>query len=155
MKNKLLKMLIVGLAVCSLFSISGMLTQDEGAAFGTEVDRLIALGVSKEPTCTADGEKTFKCSLCGDSYAEIIAAKGHTDGQFTVTTEPTCTEPGEKTIYCSVCSEPIRTETIEATGHENTYINTVNPGFFTPGREEVTCMKCYEVLETKEIPVPM
>lgn len=106
--------------------------------------------VTTEPTCTTDGEKTFKCSLCGDSYTEVIAAKGHTDGQFTVTTSPTCTEPGEKTIYCSVCSEPVRTETIEATGHENTYVETI-----TPGKEEVTCMKCFEVLETKEIPVPM
>ena len=111
--------------------------------------------VTKEPTCTTDGEMTFQCSLCGDSYTEVIAAKGHTDGQFTVTTSPTCTEPGEKTIYCSICSEPVRTETIEATGHENTYVETINPGFFTPGKEEVTCMKCFEVLETKEIPVPM
>lgn len=121
----------------------------------TKLEHNYVESVTKEPTCTTDGEKTFKCSLCGDSYTEVIAANGHTDGQFTVTKEPTCTEPGEKTIYCSVCNEPIRTETIEATGHENTYVNTVNPGFFTPGREEVTCMKCYEVLETKEIPVPM
>lgn len=252
MKNKLLKMLTVVLAVCSLFSMSSMLTQDELGEVHKRTNQLIEMGVSKEeveklmdgitdwqeavkildnkiaevlngsstpststapapaatpkpkhehkysakltkdptcnedgtltytcdcgdtyeepvaklehnyvesvtkePTCTTDGEKTFKCSLCGDSYTEVIAAKGHTDGHFTVTTEPTCTESGEKTIYCSVCSEPIRTETIEATGHENTYVNTVNPGFFTPGREEVTCMKCYEVLETKEIPVPM
>ena len=32
--------------------------------------------VTKEPTCTETGEKTFTCD-CGDSYTEEIPAKGH------------------------------------------------------------------------------
>lgn len=73
--------------------------------------------VTKEPTCTTEGERTYKCSLCGDTYTEVIEAKGHMDGQFTITKEPTCTEPGEKTVYCKVCNEEIRTESIDPTGH--------------------------------------
>ena len=33
--------------------------------------------ITKQPTCTAAGVKTFTCSLCADSYTEIISAKGH------------------------------------------------------------------------------
>ena len=32
--------------------------------------------ITKEPTCTETGEKTFTCD-CGDSYTEEIPAKGH------------------------------------------------------------------------------
>lgn len=65
--------------------------------------------VTKEPTCTEKGEKTYTCD-CGDSYIEEIPAKGHhyEDGECTdcgekdpnhkhsyaetITKEPTCTE---------------------------------------------------------------
>lgn len=45
--------------------------------------------ITKEPTCTEDGEKTYTCE-CGDSYTEIITKLGHNyeDG--------TCTNCGEK-----------------------------------------------------------
>ena len=32
---------------------------------------------TKAATCTEDGELTYTCSLCGDSYTEVIAASGH------------------------------------------------------------------------------
>lgn len=112
MKNKLLKMLIVGLAVCSLFSISGMLTQDEGAAFGTEVDRLIALGVSKEPTCTADGEKTIYCSVCSEPIrTETIEATGH-ENTYVNTVNPGFFTPGREEVTCIKCYEILETKEI-------------------------------------------
>lgn len=45
--------------------------------------------ITKEPTCTETGEKTYTCD-CGDSYAEAIPATGHhyENGE--------CTECGEK-----------------------------------------------------------
>lgn len=33
--------------------------------------------VTTAPTCTVEGEQTYVCSLCGDSYTEAIAAPGH------------------------------------------------------------------------------
>lgn len=91
--------------------------------------------ITKEPTCTETGEKTYTCD-CGDSYAEEIPAKGHhyEDGECTdcgekdpdyhehsydegvVTKEPTCTEAGEKTFTCSECGHTY-TEEIPETGH--------------------------------------
>lgn len=111
--------------------------------------------VTKEPTCTTEGERTYKCSLCGDTYTEVIEAKGHIDGQFTITKEPTCTEPGEKTVYCKVCNEEIRTESIDPTGHENTDTRLTPSGLFSAGKEEIYCLKCMKVLETRVIPVPV
>ena len=88
--------------------------------------------VTKEPTCTEKGEKTYTCD-CGDSYIEEIPAKGHhyENGECTdcgkdpdyhkhsytetVTKEPTCTEAGEKTYTCD-CGDSY-TEEIPAKGH--------------------------------------
>ncbi len=69
--------------------------------------------ITKEPTCTEAGEKTYTCE-CGDSYTEEIPATGH-DYKEEVTKEPTCTEAGEKTYTCE-CGNSY-TEEIPATGH--------------------------------------
>ena len=31
--------------------------------------------ITKEPTCTEEGEKTFTCEFCGDSYTEAIPVR--------------------------------------------------------------------------------
>ncbi len=90
--------------------------------------------ITKEPTCTEEGEKTYTCG-CGDSYTEVVPAKGHhyENGECTdcgdkdpdhvhsytesITKEPTCTEAGEKTYTC-VCGDSY-TEEIPATGKHN------------------------------------
>lgn len=92
-----------------------------------------AVEVTKEPTCTEEGEKTYTCD-CGDSYTEKIPAKGHhfEDGICTdcgekdpyyhkhdyveeITKEPSCTEEGEKTYTCE-CGDSY-TEKIPMTEH--------------------------------------
>ena len=88
--------------------------------------------ITKEPTCTESGEKTYTCD-CGDSYKEAIDPTGHhyENGECTdcgekdpdhvhsytetVMKEPTCTEAGEKTYTCE-CGDSY-TEVIPATGH--------------------------------------
>ena len=57
--------------------------------------------VTKEPTCTETGIKTFTCS-CGDSYTEKISALGH-NYVSKVTKEPTTTEEGIMTYTCTHC----------------------------------------------------
>ena len=72
--------------------------------------------VTKEPTCTEQGEKTRTCSVCGYSETTEVPATGHTLGEYNITKEPTCTEQGEKTRTCSVCGYSETTE-VPATGH--------------------------------------
>ncbi len=91
--------------------------------------------VTKEVTCTTDGEKTYTCSLCNETKTEVIEAPGHsfvggvcsvcgatepcTDHSWddgAVTTEATCTSSGVKTYTCTKCKST-KTETILSLGH--------------------------------------
>ena len=57
----------------------------------------------KEPTCTADGLKTFVCSVCGDITTEVIPATGHTVKHVPAKI-PTLEAAGNiEHWYCSVC----------------------------------------------------
>ncbi|MBE6686155.1 MAG: hypothetical protein E7591_02880 [Ruminococcaceae bacterium] len=53
-------------------------------------------------TCTEEGAYVYKCS-CGDSYSEVIAALGHSFGEWTVYTKPTAIDAGEERRYCANC----------------------------------------------------
>ncbi len=56
--------------------------------------------IKKEPTETEEGEITYTCYLCGDTYTEAIPVKGSEDYIVEVTKESTCTETGETTYIC-------------------------------------------------------
>ena len=60
--------------------------------------------VTKEPTCTEEGEKTFTCTLCGDTKVESVPTREHSYEEA-VTKEPTFEEEGEKTFTCVDCGE--------------------------------------------------
>lgn len=76
--------------------------------------------VTTEPTCTTDGSKTLKCSVCGYETTEVIPATGHNLDEGTITTAPTAGQPGVKTYRCTNpgCNYTY-TETIPATGQFN------------------------------------
>lgn len=80
--------------------------------------------VTKEPTATETGIKTYYCTnpMCETSKTEEIPATGstghsHSYNDGVVTTEATCTEDGVKTFTCSDCGET-KTEVIPALGHD-------------------------------------
>ncbi len=56
--------------------------------------------VTKEPTCTKEGVKTYTCS-CGDSYTKPIKANGHKYKDSVVA--PTKTAKGYTLHTCTVC----------------------------------------------------
>ena len=99
--------------------------------------------ITKQPTCTKDGEKTFTCD-CGDTYTETIPAKGHT--AVTDKAVPaTCTTDGKtEGSHCSVCGEVIKAQTvIKATGHK--YDDgkiTKQPTCTETGVKTFTCSEC-------------
>ncbi|MBQ2388645.1 MAG: hypothetical protein II305_01180, partial [Clostridia bacterium] len=69
-------------------------------------------------TCTEAGKTVYTCE-CGDSYEEVIPAKGHTE--VTETVDATCTVDGATIVKCSVCGTTISATVIPATGH--TYVD--------------------------------
>ena len=58
--------------------------------------------VTKQPTCTAEGVKTFRCS-CGDSYTETISAAGHVFGAYVYNNDATEAADGTETAACTIC----------------------------------------------------
>lgn len=60
--------------------------------------------ITKESTCTEEGEKTFTCSLCEETKTESVAKKSHAYKEE-ITKEPTFEEEGEKTFTCEDCGD--------------------------------------------------
>ena len=58
--------------------------------------------ITKQPTCTAEGVKTFRCS-CGDSYTEAISAAGHVFGAYVYNNDATEAADGTETAACTIC----------------------------------------------------
>ena len=58
--------------------------------------------VTKQPTCTAEGVKTFRCS-CGDSYTETIPAAGHVFGAYVYNNDAAEAADGTETAACTIC----------------------------------------------------
>lgn len=69
--------------------------------------------VTKEATCTEDGEETRTCALCDETETRTIPATGHSFGEWTVTTNPDCFHTGVETRICEICGE-IETREIPA-----------------------------------------
>lgn len=44
--------------------------------------------ITKEPTCTVDGERTFTCSGCGEKRTEVAGKTGHIGGPAATTESP-------------------------------------------------------------------
>lgn len=99
--------------------------------------------VTTEATCTEDGEITYTCTVCGDTYTEAIPATGHDyDLDGVVTAEPTCTEDGAITYTCTVCGETY-VEAIPATGHSyGKGVITMDATCTTDGVRTYTCAAC-------------
>lgn len=58
--------------------------------------------VTKEPTCTEAGVKTYTCTTCGATKTEEIPATGHTWGDYEIT-HAVSGRDGTKTRTCSRC----------------------------------------------------
>ena len=107
--------------------------------------------VTKEATCTEEGEKIIKCETCGEVFkTEAIAPKGHHWNNKDVTKEPTCTEEGTAEYTCDACGEK-KTESIEVLGHDVIETIITEPTCGTAGSKELTCSRC-DYKEIVEIP---
>ena len=93
--------------------------------------------VTKYPTCTETGVRTYKCA-CGSAYNEAIAALGHST--TTSTTPATCTSDGKTITTCTRCAASVTTA-IPALGHNYT-TTTTSATCTTEGKTVSTCRRC-------------
>lgn len=105
--------------------------------------------VTKEATCTENGEEEGVCTVCGKTVTRETEMIDHSFGEWKVTTPATCTAKGVETSTCSVCGEA-RTREINALGHDFGEWTVVKEATCTEkGTEERTCSRCDEK-ETRE-----
>lgn len=128
-----------------------------GDTYCTDCNKLLGMGkelaalghdykatVTKQPTTTEEGIRTYTCTRCNSSYIESIAKlpeEQHTHNYTgSITKEATCTEAGVRTYTCS-CGDSY-TENIPATGHS--YVSKVTKAATTTeeGIMTYTCSKC-------------
>ena len=128
-----------------------------GDTYCTDCNKLLSTGkelaalghdykatVTKQPTTTEEGVRTYTCTRCNSSYTESIAKlpeEQHTHNYTgSITKEATCTEAGGRTYTCS-CGDSY-TENIPATGHS--YVSKVTKAATTTeeGIMTYTCSKC-------------
>ena len=128
-----------------------------GDTYCTDCDKLLSTGkelaalghdykatVTKQPTTTEEGIRTYTCTRCNSSYTESITKlpeEKHTHNYTgSITKEATCTEAGVRTYTCS-CGDSY-TENIPATGHS--YVSKVTKAATTTeeGIMTYTCSKC-------------
>jgi len=75
--------------------------------------------VTREATCSQEGQKTYSCSVCHAERSESIPTLAHTWDNGTVTQEATCINEGVTTYSCTNCSTE-KYESIPKTAHEFT-----------------------------------
>ena len=98
--------------------------------------------VTKAPTCTEDGERTFTCTVCQATKTEAIKATGHKWDKGTVIKAPTCTTAGQMEYTCTRCGAT-KQEPIDKLGHDwDDGTITKEPGCDEIGTIVYHCSRC-------------
>lgn len=105
--------------------------------------------ITKQMTCETDGEKTFTCTRCGDTYTEAIPATGHND--IVTVVEPTCTADGYTEHKCKDCGRVVRSDVTKALGHDYASKITTKASCTEDGVLTYICTRCDESY-TEKIP---
>ncbi len=103
----------------------------------------------KEPTCTRTGSDKYTCSVCNDSYTEVLPALNHPAEYREVipAVEATCkaegSTAGEK---CTLCGNTVTAgQKIEKLPHTYGEPVVVAPTFTAEGYTKYTCTVCGDV----------
>lgn len=94
-------------------------------------------------SCTEQGTVFYKCSACGATRTEKIAALGHDLSRCDLLPDATCTKPGHVVGTCARCGVKID-EVIPAKGHDYSYksASSTEPTCTESGRYQGTCPRC-------------
>lgn len=115
--------------------------------------------VSKDPTCTEKGSKTYTCAVCRETKTEEIPATGHQHKEVRDKKAATCTKAGYTgNTYCKDCGELLKTgKETDALGHTWGKGKVTRKSTYTAaGQITYTCSRCGEkrVITTKKLFYP-
>lgn len=102
--------------------------------------------VTKEPTCTELGVRTFTCTVCHNTRTEDIEAPGHEYGEWVIDRDATCVKEGSKHRDC-VRGDATQTESIPATGQHQWKVLSTTAA--TCGQDGTVTYQCEVCNETK------
>lgn len=74
--------------------------------------------ITKTATCTGEGEKEYRCTVCSVVKKEKIPALGHNYTDWSVEKKPDCILDGYEVRTCTRCNLGRETRTLKALGHE-------------------------------------
>ena len=105
--------------------------------------------VTTEPTCTAEGEETRTCSVCGATETRPVEKKAH--DLFHVEEASTCTVAGVSYDVCDSCGNTFNYTVLPLAAHTfGDWVTTKEATVFESGERKRTCTVCgFE--ETEEI----
>ena len=93
-------------------------------------------------SCTEQGTVFYKCSACGATRTEKIAALGHDLSRCDLVPDATCTKSGRVVGTCARCGVQID-EVIPAKGHDYSYADVrTEPTCTESGHYKGTCPTC-------------
>lgn len=115
--------------------------------------------VSKDPTCTEKGSKTYTCAVCRETKTEEIPATGHQNKEVRDKKAATCTKAGYTgDTYCKDCGELLKTgKETDVLGHTWGKGKVTRKSTYTAaGQITYTCSRCGKkrVITTKKLFYP-
>lgn len=110
--------------------------------------------ITAAATCTAEGVKTYTCTICGETKTEAIAKKSHSPETIPAVAA-TCTKAGKtEGSKCAVCGEILTVQTtVAALGHKSDKGTVTKKATYTAtGTKTYKCTVCSKVIRTETIP---
>lgn len=118
----------------------------EECSHNYEVGRITA-----EPACTAEGEMTYTCTLCGESYTEKIPAAGHKPVIDPAVPAGCETEGKTEGSHCEICAQELTAQTkVPPVGHKF-QVETVKAGMAKEGSITEICTVCKKTGNIKTV----
>ena len=108
----------------------------------------------EEPTCTEEGLKEHKCTVCGFAETASIDAAGHDWFENpTIDQAPTCTGEGAQSTHCKNCDATKDSAVVDALGHAYG-ANVVSPTCTQAGYTLHICGRCGDSYTDTEVEAP-
>lgn len=152
MKN--FKKLFITLSICAISAISaiGFVGCGIGNWFETCEHEWEIVEVTKEATCSEEGEKLVVCTLCEKEEKQAIEKAAHIEVETEIVL-PECDKPGKtEGVICSICEAVlVEPQELPALGHVEVVDAAVAATCTKKGLSEGThCQTCNEVLTAQE-----